>query len=237
MLYAITTPQCVKSTYNNVDDVEEFIKNIKKQHPNVSLGKVDLWVLDWTPTGYSRNEYIILKGVTTEDLMTIRKILNPNYRIFKIRSSNTELVGYIDIIDNEVYLTDEHNRLQNIRTYYSDNEDYDSLRNICWEYRSNLKELVLKHNRISFHFGELFDWGVKDPKVDVEYQVIKSNLPSTIIGNPNNKMIIKFKNKVFVNCNHMSIKTDTIVENEKYLLIGDNIKINKYMVTTFKVER
>lgn len=74
-------------------------------------------------------------------------------------------------------------------------------------------------------------------KVDVEYEVIKSNLPSTIIGNPNNKMVVKFKNEVFINCNHLIIKTDTIVENEKYLSIGDNIKINKDKVTIFKVEK
>ena len=76
MKYAVTTPQCVDSKYHQVDDVKKFIENVKSQHPNVVLGKVDLWILDWTKPRHVRGESIVLKDVTNDDIDTMKDVLS-----------------------------------------------------------------------------------------------------------------------------------------------------------------
>ncbi len=228
MLYTVTTPECVKSTYHEVGDTEKFITSLKEEHPNVELAKGDLWTLDWTPTGYARNQYIILKRVTDEDLEIMRKILKPNFQIFHIRTHKIDVTGYIDTENQEIYLSDEYRKLQNLRDYYSEDRTLQSLSRLLWVYRTNLKTLVLEKNWETFHYADLTDWGVKDPKIDVEYEVLKSNIPANIKSNPE-KLIITFKDKVFVDCNYMVIKTKQIIEDEKFIIF-DNAKIIKDMV-------
>ena len=76
MKAALTTSECVYSKFNEIEDVEKFTKDVKEQHPNVSLRKSDLWVLDWTKKGYVRGSYYVLKNVSEDDLKIIRNVLN-----------------------------------------------------------------------------------------------------------------------------------------------------------------
>ena len=75
MRYTITNDNCMSSTFRKVKDVDQFIRRVKDSHDRVRFFyDVDSAqaTLEFNKAGYVRGNYILLRGVTSDDASVIR---------------------------------------------------------------------------------------------------------------------------------------------------------------------
>ena len=232
MKYAHTTPESVCSKYADCGDTKEFIKTVLEYYPNVRLGKADLWTLDWTRNGYARNEYIILKDVSDDDLHIMRTTINPDLLPFEVLFRDEGSVkGYVDKSDGEIWIIGEERVLGTIFHKHHFEYDVDAnhfINRTLLKYRSNLKEYVLKGNR-RFKINELFHWGTIDPLIDVRRKLDESNFPMEFVEHDNGWSCF-FKETRDIEINFVKMQTGAIVKLNGCIYIENNM-IDEHMIS------
>ncbi len=166
MKVSYVTPETVDNKFTKVENVEEYISSMKEEHPNLRLCKYDMWSLRWNKEGYQCNDYILL-SLSFEELDKVRKVLNPNLKMFQVTSQKVKVEGYIDTSKKTIKFVSDDGFLENVFDFHSENEDKNSLMEVCKNYRTNLRYLLFQKKRTNISFGELFGWGIKDSPVDL----------------------------------------------------------------------
>lgn len=174
MKYSITNtiPYIISTPYVEIKDTEHFIKTIKHNKPQTKLIYRGVWSLK-----YEDETFIVLKDVANKDLHTIRKVLFPKLKYFKITSTaiGTEIEGYFANPRTgyyHIYLVNENGTLEDIDEF-NGTEDENLLKKIIWRRRSYLREEVESGNCI-IHTKDLLSCGkYNDCEFDIFYALNK----------------------------------------------------------------
>ena len=75
MRYTITNDNCMSSTFRKVNDVNNFMRMVRDSHDRVRFfydADSAQATLEFNKAGYVRGNYILLRGVTSDDASVIR---------------------------------------------------------------------------------------------------------------------------------------------------------------------
>ena len=74
-MYTITDDNCMSSKFRKVNDTDAFMRMVKDSHDRVRLfydADSASATLEFNKAGYVRGNYILLRGVTSDDANVIR---------------------------------------------------------------------------------------------------------------------------------------------------------------------